>query len=97
MTVDRHRARFQRGLVVAQVAVSLVLVFSALLFVQTFRNLAAVTSGFEPERHDGGRVLGSRVDALPAERKVAFQEQLTSEIATRCPAWPRPRRRRTCR
>jgi predicted lysophospholipase L1 biosynthesis ABC-type transport system permease subunit len=49
VTVDRHRARFQRGLVVAQIAVSLVLVFSALLFVQTFRNLAAVDTGFEPD------------------------------------------------
>ena len=50
MTVDRHRARFQRGLVIAQVAVSLVLIFSALLFVQTFRNLTAVDIGFDAER-----------------------------------------------
>ena len=74
------RARFQRGLVVAQVAVSLVLIFSALLFVQTFRNLAAVDIGFDAERHDRRRVLGPRVAGSPADRKIAFQEQLTSEI-----------------
>src|SRR5439155_21388722 len=39
LTVDRHRARFQRGLVVGQIAVSLVLIVSALLFVRSFRNL----------------------------------------------------------
>ena len=49
LTVDRHRARLQRGLVVAQIALSLVLVFSALLFVQTFRNLAAVQQASTPK------------------------------------------------
>ena len=44
-TVDRHRARFQRGLVVGQIAVSLALVVSALLFVRSFRNLMNVETG----------------------------------------------------
>ena len=80
MTVDRRRARFQRGLVVAQVAVSLVLIFSALLFVQTFRNLTAVDLGFDAERTIAV-VFSDRVSQdLPAEQKIAFQEQLTSEI-----------------
>jgi predicted permease len=80
VTVDRHRARFQRGLVVAQIAVSLVLVFSALLFVQTFRNLAAVDTGFEPDRTIAVVFADRASQDLPAERKVAFQEQLTDEI-----------------
>jgi predicted permease len=80
VTVDRHRARFQRGLVVAQIAVSLVLVFSALLFVQTFRNLAAVDTGFEPDRTIAVAFADRASQSLPAERKVAFQEQLTNEI-----------------
>ena len=80
MTVDRHRARFQRGLVIAQVAVSLVLIFSALLFVQTFRNLAAVDIGFDAERTMAVRFSDRLSQDLPASRKVAFQEQLTSEI-----------------
>jgi predicted permease len=78
--VDRGRARLQRGLVIAQIALSLVLVFSALLFVQTFRNLAAVPTGFEPEGTLVISFMDRASDALPAERKSAFQDQLTREI-----------------
>ena len=80
VTVDRHRARFQRVLVVAQIAVSLVLVFSALSFVQTFRNLAAVRTGFEAERTLVVSFADRASQDLPAEQKWAFQEQLTREI-----------------
>jgi predicted permease len=79
-TVDRHRARFQRGLVVAQIAVSLVLVFSALLFVQTFRNLAAVDTGFETDHTLAVMFMDRASQDLSADRKVAFQQQLTDEI-----------------
>jgi putative ABC transport system permease protein len=80
LSIDRRRARFQRGLVVAQIAVSLVLVFSALLFVKTFRNLAAVDTGFEPERTLAVSFMDRASQDLPAEQKVAFQELLTNEI-----------------
>ncbi|PYR92029.1 MAG: hypothetical protein DMF84_14715 [Acidobacteria bacterium] len=80
LTLDRHRARFQRGLVVAQIAVSLVLIFSALLFMQTFRNLAAVDIGFEPDRAIAVYFLDLASQNLPVEQKAAFQEQLTGEI-----------------
>ena len=81
-TVDRHRARLQRGLVVAQIALSLVLVFSALLFVQTFRHLAVVPTGFEPDGILVISFMDRASDALPVERKAAFQEQLTQEIGS---------------
>jgi len=55
-------------------------VFSALLFVQTFRNLAAVNTGFEPDGTMAVAFLDRASQSLPVERKVAFQEQLTSEI-----------------
>ncbi len=80
LSVDRHRARFQRTLVIAQIAVSLVLIFSALLFIQSFRNLAAVDTGFEPERTLAVRFMDRASQDLPADRITAFQEQLTSEI-----------------
>ena len=80
MTVDRHRARFQRGLVIAQVAVSMVLIFSALLFVQTFRNLTTVDIGFDADRTMVVRFSDRLSQDLPADRKIAFQEQLASEI-----------------
>jgi putative ABC transport system permease protein len=79
-TVDRHRARFQRGLVVGQIAVSLVLVVSALLFVQSFRNLTAVDTGFETDGTIAVSFLDLQSAALPLEQRVAFQQQLTAEI-----------------
>ena len=80
LTLDRHRARFQRGLVVVQIAVSLVLIFSALLFIQTFRNLAAVDTGFEQDRTIAISFMDRASRDLAAEQKTAFQEQLTGEI-----------------
>ncbi len=81
-TVNRHRVRLQRGLVVAQIALSLVLIFSALLFVQTFRNLAAVPMGFEPEGALVISFMDRTSDALPAVQKAAFQDQLAREIGS---------------
>ena len=80
VTVDRFRARFQRGLVAAQVAVSLVLMVSALMFVQTFRNLATVETGFEQDGTMAVWFFDLAAGALAVEQKVAFQEQLTSAI-----------------
>ena len=60
LTQDRRRGRLQRALVIAQVAISLVLIFSALLFVQTFRNLEAVDPGFEQAGTMAVYVPGSR-------------------------------------
>jgi putative ABC transport system permease protein len=80
LTLDRQRARFQRALVIAQIAVSLVLIFSALLFIQTFRNLVAVDTGFDPHRTIAVWFIDRASENLPAEQKAAFQEQLTREI-----------------
>ena len=80
LTVDRHRARFQRGLVAGQIAVSLVLVVSALLFVRSFRNLARVDTGFEQEGTIAVTLLDRQAEALSVEQRVAFQQRLTDEI-----------------
>lgn len=45
-TVDRRRFRLRHGLVVAQVALSLMLVVTAVLFLRTLRNAASVDPGF---------------------------------------------------
>ncbi len=79
-TLDWHRARLQRGLVIGQVAVSLVLVISALLFVRSFRNLTAVDPGFELNGTIAVSFLDLGAAALPLERRILFQQQLTSEI-----------------
>jgi putative ABC transport system permease protein len=79
-TVDRHRAVFQRALIVAQIAVSMVLVVSALFFVRTFRNLAAVETGFDSTHTIAIWFTDRASQDLPAEQKLAFQAQLTDEI-----------------
>jgi putative ABC transport system permease protein len=80
LTVDRHRARFQRGLVAGQIAVSLVLVVSALLFVRSFRNLARVNTGFEQDGTIAVTFLDRQAESLSVEQRVAFQQRLTDEI-----------------
>jgi predicted permease len=62
-------ARVAGGLVVAQVALSFVLVAGAGLFVRTFNTLTHVPLGFDSER-----VLMARVDATRAE--IAVEERL---------------------
>jgi predicted permease len=79
-TIDRHRARFQRGLVASQIAVSLVLVVSALLFVRSFRNLARVDTGFEQDGTMAVTFLDRQAEALSVAQRVAFQQRLTDEI-----------------
>jgi len=80
LTVDRRRARFQRGLVVGQIAVSLVLVVSALLFVGSFRNLARVDTGFAQDGTLAVTFLDRQATASSIERRIAFQKQMTDEI-----------------
>jgi predicted permease len=53
-TQGRERFSFQRTLVVAQIAVSMVLLVGALLFVRSFRNLVTYNPGFRED----GIVLG---------------------------------------
>ena len=69
---EKHRLR--RGLVVTQVALSLVLLFGALLFGQTLRNLLIIQPGMVPDN-----VLVTSVDArlpdlTPEHRRVMFDQ-----------------------
>jgi predicted permease len=80
LTADRRNAIFQRALVVGQIAVSLVLVMAALLFVRTFRNLATVDFGFEPSGLFAITFMDLPSQALPVEQRVVFQRQLTEEM-----------------
>jgi serine phosphatase RsbU (regulator of sigma subunit) len=79
LTVDRHRARLRRGLVAGQIALSLVLVVSAALFVRSFRNLSTVDLGFTPD----GLIVATFFDLggfPPMERRAAYREELTSAV-----------------
>ncbi len=79
MTANRGRLGFRDALVVSQVALSLVLLFSALLFTQSLRNLLIDDPGFQAKG-----VLVVRLDfarlQIPADRRVAFQRQLLDRM-----------------
>lgn len=79
MTTTRERFSFQRMLVAAQIAISLVLLVSALLFVRSFRNLVTLDPGF---REDGILVFFASLRGLhlPADRVKPFERQLLDEI-----------------
>src|SRR5205814_6943722 len=73
-TDTRERFGMRRALVVAQVALSLVLVVGALLFVRSLRDLMTLDAGF---RQDGILVINLDLDraAIPQERlRAAFAD-----------------------
>lgn len=81
-TIDRSRAVFQRGLVVAQLGICFVLVVSALLFVRSMQNIAATDVGFNP---DGLKVVAfadPNMLRLPMEQRRVFQDTLIDTIGS---------------
>jgi putative ABC transport system permease protein len=75
----RERFGLRRALVVTQVALSLVLVVGALLFVRSLRNLMTIDAGF---RQDGLLVvnLDLRKAGFPVERRTALYDEITSRL-----------------
>ena len=74
------RSRFRRGLVVAQVALSLLLLIGAGLFVRSLSNLGAIDPGFEPDR-----ILAFSVDpslnGYELGRRMEVVSRIRDEIA----------------
>src|SRR5579859_2068252 len=81
LTASRERFGLRRMLVVSQIALSLVLLVGALLFVRSLRNLLTLDAGF---RQDG--ILMADVDLsrlhVPAQRDAAFKKDLVERIRT---------------
>jgi predicted permease len=75
------RAGVSRGLVVVQVALSLVLLCAAGLFLETFRRLSDVPIGFDADRVLVATVDTSRVSAAPEDRD-RFAAGLIAAAAT---------------
>ena len=74
-----QRFLLRRGFMVSQVAFSLVLVVTALLFVRTFENLVNLNTGFEQEH-----VLVVEVDAsplkLPMKERLEYKRELLAHV-----------------
>lgn len=79
LTDTRERFGLRRTLVVVQVALSVVLVVAALLFVRTLRNLMTLDPGF---RQDGILVadLDLRRLDVPVERRTVFFREIVDEL-----------------
>jgi predicted permease len=79
LTASRERFGLRRMLTVSQIALSLVLLVGALLFVRSLRNLLTLDAGF---RQDG--ILMADVDLsrlhVPAQRDAAFKRDLIDRI-----------------
>jgi predicted permease len=79
MTASRGRLGFRGALVVSQVALSLVLLFAALLFTESLRNLLTDDPGFQAKG-----VLIAGLDfvrlQIPLDRRAAFQRELLDRI-----------------
>jgi predicted permease len=79
VTASRGRARIRKALVVAQVALSLVLLVSAGLFIRTLANAQSVDPGFSARSG-----IIAAIDLLPAgydeARGLAFDRQLVERV-----------------
>src|SRR5262249_39911785 len=78
-TSDTNLSSLQRLMVVTQIAVSVVLVVEALLFVRSFRNLMT----FDPGMREAGSAvafMGFAESHLPRDRYEVFQRQLLDEV-----------------
>ena len=78
-TDGRERHAVQRLLVVGQIAVSLVLLIGALLFVRSFYNLTTYDAGI---RQEGIGIVFAGFDELhlPRERRLQFGAELLAEV-----------------
>jgi len=79
LTAGRERFSLRRGLVVIQVALSLVLVASALLFSRSLNKLLKLDAGFNQENLLIARVGFNRLKIDPANR-LAFRGQVLERI-----------------
>jgi len=75
VTSGRQRLMLRRGLIVSQVALSLVLLVAALLFVRTFRNLVLVNAGLQQNG-----VLVADFDFSPLKIAVAARPQYKRDL-----------------
>lgn len=80
VSAARDVLRFRRALVTAQVALTLVLLVGAGLFVSSLQNLGRVELGLNPDRVLGFSIA-PKLNAYTAPRTLQFARQLTEAVA----------------
>jgi putative ABC transport system permease protein len=83
LTASRDRFQLRRVLVVSQIALSLVLLTGALLFVRTFRNLVTLNAGFQQDH-----LLVVDFDFSPLKLATASQMAYKQELLARMQSIP---------
>jgi putative ABC transport system permease protein len=78
-TSGREVVGLRRGLVIAQVALSVVLLFGSLLFARSLRNLVTMDPGFNPDGIVVAGVNFRRLE-LPPQRRPAFRQEMVDRI-----------------
>ncbi len=78
-TSGREAVGLRRALVVAQVTLSVVLLFGSLLFARSLRNLVTLDPGFDTDGVVTASINFRRVD-VPAEGRAAFRRQLVERV-----------------
>jgi putative ABC transport system permease protein len=78
-TAGREVVSLRRGLVVAQVALSVVLLFGSLLFAASLRNLVTTDPGFNADGVVTAAINFSRLN-LPVERRAAFRREVLDRL-----------------
>jgi predicted permease len=79
MTASRERFTLRRGLTVAQVALSLVLVAGALLFSRSLGNILTLDVGFRQDDVVTATAMFQRLN-LPDERVQGFKDELVERV-----------------
>jgi predicted permease len=79
VTSGRERISLRRGLIVVQVALSLVLVAGALLFTRNFNNLIKLDAGFNQDNLLSARIGFNRLKIEPL-RRLAFRGELLERV-----------------
>jgi predicted permease len=79
LTAGRERFGLRRGLVVTQIALSLVLMVGALLFTRSLRNLLTLDAGFQQDGVLISNVNWSRLNT-PVERRLLFKRELLERV-----------------
>jgi predicted permease len=78
-TASRDSISLRRALVVAQIALSVALLFGSLLFARTLHNAASVDPGFEPEGLVAAALNFTRV-GIPAEGRASYRAEVIDRI-----------------